>query len=68
MTRYTFRDIASAPRDGRTLILSDDTGWQAVGHWSKDFWAEGHKGGSGPVIQLDFEPTNFADPHAEEAA
>ena len=60
--RYAFSPIKAAPRDGQTLILSDDTGWLAAGFWAEDMWALGHKRAEGFAVQLDFEPTKFALP------
>lgn len=62
MSRYVFQPISDAPKDGRTLILGDDAGCRAAGHWAGDMWAQGHKDSGWPVEQVDFEPTKFALP------
>lgn len=57
------RPISEAPRDGRTLMLMDDTGWRAVGYWSDGMWAEGHKEECRTPVEIEFEPTHFEDPN-----
>lgn len=63
-SRYHFQAISEAPRDGRSLVLADETGWQAVGHGDaeSDVWWLGHKDQPGVIEQLEFEPTRFAFP------
>lgn len=67
MSFYTFRPITEAPKDGRSLVLADDTGWSAVGHWARDFWALGHADQPGVIEQIEFEPTKFAHPKRARA-
>jgi hypothetical protein len=67
MRRYDFQPIAGVPLDGQTLILADDSGWMAAGHWVSDMWALGHAD-EHRIEQLDFEPTKFALPQRRRKA
>ena len=66
MSRYRFCPIIQAPKGrGQTLVLADDTGWMAVGHWTGNMWAIGRHDQPGVREELEFEPTKFALPKSQ---
>lgn len=49
--------IATAPRDGSTVFVVDDTGTIATAKWTGSMWAYANTGDL--IEQIDFEPTGW---------